>query len=41
MRRWIFRSPAGVTTAPADGPTDRHDTAYVADGVLEGPRGDG
>jgi putative flippase GtrA len=41
MRRWIFRSPADVTTAPADGPTDRHDTAYVVDGVLEGPRVDG
>ena len=42
MRRWIFRDAALPTsaTAPSGGPTDRHDPAYVIDGVLESPHGD-
>jgi putative flippase GtrA len=46
MRRWIFRTP--VTAEPVEpagaspgGPTDRHDPAYVVDGVLESPHSDG
>ena len=32
MRGWIFRTPGE--------PTDRHDPAYVIDGVLESPQGE-
>ncbi|GAA2481496.1 GtrA family protein [Terrabacter carboxydivorans] len=47
MQRWIFRTPTDVaaapvgTTAPADAPTDRHDPAYVVEGVLEGQQREG
>ena len=40
MRRWIFRVPAEPASAELSGPTDRHDPAYVIDGVLESPHDD-
>ena len=40
MRRWIFRVPAEPARPALSGPTDRHDPAYVVDGVLESPHDD-
>jgi putative flippase GtrA len=40
MRRWIFRVPDEPASPALSGPTDRHDPAYVIDGVLESPHDD-
>jgi putative flippase GtrA len=37
MQRWIFRRPADAVVG---GPTDRHDTAYASEPVLEVPASD-
>lgn len=43
MQRWIFRvqaAPAAPAAVSLGGPADGDDTAYVVDGVREGPQGD-